>query len=889
MGSLYKYDFSVVMAVYNVEEYLREAVDSLVKQTIGFSRIQLIMVDDGSTDGSGKICDEYGIKYPENVMVLHKKNGGQASARNMGLQHVEGKYVNFLDSDDTISADTFRKVKAFMDTNSNVLISCIPIHYFGNLSGEHHLNNKFEAGTRIIDLTIEENAKYILLSSSASFYKAEAVRNMFFDTEIYTAEDAKENLKILISTPYIGVISDAKYNYRKYGNSTLDKSKYKKAWYLSYLEHFAEWALDTAEQKNGFIPKFVQYTVMYDLQWKLLQSHIPEGVLTEKESVRYKELLFHLACRIDPDVIMSQNSLGIDRKLYLLDKKGLICDKNTKNVNGIMHYHDALSQLNTMINIIDVDSEHIMIEGFQVYPNWSLSSPAISIAINHEKQIRGEKIDYSETVYSADIPVARRYYFRTQIPLQYAKKAGKIELSFCSYYKNIRIEQKRIHTGRYSPIARNLEKSWFMKKGFLFRPTEAGILIKWVGKHSLITAVGCETQFMLSIAKINATGARKALFCRGLYHILKPIVSKNIWLVTDKADRADDNGEAFFKYLLSLGKKAGCKPVFAIRRQSPDYKRLRKLGKVIPYMSWRHKLTHLLAEHTVSAYSHDEISSPFRDYSQYYGDLLQRNKVVFLQHGITKDDVSRGLNRYHKNFALFVTSTQREWESIVHGNYGYYPEQVILTGLPRYDLLYDDRKNYITVMPTWYRSLCGRFIAEESRWELLPGFEESEYYNFYTRLLSNERLLAAADQNDYKIRFLLHPVFLPYVDRFFVDSRVQVLHSDVSYRKVFAESALITTDYSSVAFDFAYLKKPVIYTQFEKNHYEEGYFDYERDGFGEVEHTVEDTVDRLIEYMKNGCVLKEMYRDRIDSFFEYHDKRNCERVYQAIRKLDRLG
>ena len=74
---------------------------------------------------------------------------------------------------------------------------------------------------------------------------------------------------------------------------------------------------------------------------------------------------------------------------------------------------------------------------------------------------------------------------------------------------------------------------------------------------------------------------------------------------------------------------------------------------------------------------------------------------------------------------------KREWESVAYGNYGYSPDQVILTGLPRYDLLYDDRKNYITVMPTWERKLCGRFIPEESRWELLPGFEESDYYNFY--------------------------------------------------------------------------------------------------------------------------------------------------------------
>ena len=127
----YRYDFSVVMAVYNVENYIREAVESLIHQTIGFSHIQLIMVDDGSTDTSGKICDEYQKKYSENVVVIHKENGRQASARNAGLPYVKGKYVNFLDPDDTLDADVMEKVKAFMDTHSETDVCSIPYFLFG--------------------------------------------------------------------------------------------------------------------------------------------------------------------------------------------------------------------------------------------------------------------------------------------------------------------------------------------------------------------------------------------------------------------------------------------------------------------------------------------------------------------------------------------------------------------------------------------------------------------------------------------------------------------------------------------------------------------------------------------------------------------------------------
>ena len=144
-----------------------------------------------------------------------------------------------------------------------------------------------------------------------------------------------------------------------------------------------------------------------------------------------------------------------------------------------------------------------------------------------------------------------------------------------------------------------------------------------------------------------------------------------------------------------------------------------------------------------------------------------------------------------------------------------------------------------------------------------------------------------AEELGYEIRFFSHPVLMPYVDRMRFDSRVRVLKGNVSYREIFAQSALITTDYSSVFFDFAYLKKPVVYTQFKENHYEAGYFDYERDGFGEVVRDLDSAVELLIGYMENGCQLKKEYEDRIDAFYAYHDRNNCERVCREILDYDK--
>lgn len=94
---------SVIIPVYNVEEYLRECVDSVLKQT--YEAFEIILVDDGSTDTSGDICDEYAEKE-ERVLVIHQKNQGLSGARNAGFASANGKYVYFLDSDDWILPET---------------------------------------------------------------------------------------------------------------------------------------------------------------------------------------------------------------------------------------------------------------------------------------------------------------------------------------------------------------------------------------------------------------------------------------------------------------------------------------------------------------------------------------------------------------------------------------------------------------------------------------------------------------------------------------------------------------------------------------------------------------------------------------------------------------
>lgn len=105
---------SVIVPVFNVEKYLQQCIDSLLRQN--YSNIEIILVDDGSTDNSAQICDEYATKY-KNITVIHKKNEGLGSSRNIGLQVANGKYIGFVDSDDYLSEDMYETLIRLAEEN----------------------------------------------------------------------------------------------------------------------------------------------------------------------------------------------------------------------------------------------------------------------------------------------------------------------------------------------------------------------------------------------------------------------------------------------------------------------------------------------------------------------------------------------------------------------------------------------------------------------------------------------------------------------------------------------------------------------------------------------------------------------------------------------------
>ena len=210
-----EFKFSVIIPIYNVGLYLDETIASVINQTIGFEKnIELILVNDGSTDNSETICKKYLKLFPNNVIYIKQKNAGVSSARNEGIKKATGKYVNFFDGDDIWRKDVFEKAWNFFEEHYDEIdvVACRQ-KFFGAKNAYQSLDYKFKDGNKVID--INENPNYIQMSVASSFFKTEVAKKYTYDERLKYGEDAKYLTDVILEKEKYGILADSLYLIRK--------------------------------------------------------------------------------------------------------------------------------------------------------------------------------------------------------------------------------------------------------------------------------------------------------------------------------------------------------------------------------------------------------------------------------------------------------------------------------------------------------------------------------------------------------------------------------------------------------------------------------------------------------------------------------------------------
>lgn len=209
---------SIIVPIYNIEEYVSRCIDSILKQT--YSNLDIVLVDDGSTDNCSNICDEY-AKKDNRIRVFHKENGGLSDARNFGIKYAKGKYISFIDGDDFVAEDfIYTLYQNLIKYNADISVCGYSIYNNGII-------NKFEKNNQdyIIELKPKYAIKYMLDNNFAfrhctwnKLYKIELFKNISFPYKrIY--EDVGTTYKLICKSKKVVYDSSSKYYYVKNYNS----------------------------------------------------------------------------------------------------------------------------------------------------------------------------------------------------------------------------------------------------------------------------------------------------------------------------------------------------------------------------------------------------------------------------------------------------------------------------------------------------------------------------------------------------------------------------------------------------------------------------------------------------------------------------------------------
>ena len=379
---------------------------------------------------------------------------------------------------------------------------------------------------------------------------------------------------------------------------------------------------------------------------------------------------------------------------------------------------------------------------------------------------------------------------------------------------------------------------------------------------------------------------REAAAARTYRLFRKNLKRRNIWLVFEKfCTMAQDNGYYFFKYCMEKLPEEEKKNIFYVMdRNAPDWDKVAVYGKnVIPYMSFRHMVYNLAAKIYVGSDSKRHLYT-WRPKPNRISYAMKNKKILFLQHGVTALKKVDGIFGAHGSSPMtyFVTTSDYE-QKIVTDNFGYTAEQAPVTGFTRWDVLEDKStpdERIILVMPTWRA-----WLEEKTKEE----FRRSDYFEQYSRFLQNEELADCLKANNVRLIFYIHPKFRDYLGEFNMneDAVEMIPFGTVPLNEIMMKCSMLITDYSSVCWDVYYMKKPVLFFQFDYDTYMENhgsYMDMENELFGPRLTNCEDLIDAIRELIDSGFAESEDAKAKRDYYFKYIEADNSKRVYEFLKK-----
>lgn len=863
-----------------------------------------------------------------NVTYVNEIGMEMTQAYQLGLSYATGDLINYSLSSSYVSKHTVKKVlkKASKETTALFTI---------DIKGINNVNDmnkpvSYAMHTRKKGLLNNLNSlKYLNMVLQSYFIRKDVAQRYSFRPELGSSSLHAYLLELLEAEQEIYNIPSVCYTYTELLENTYNAAEIakEKDWYEDAVRKFLIPFAQEAKKKKGYIPFYLQNAILYLIYTKYECNYFDRdrGILNREESFSFDDAVSELLAYID-DIILFQSyqtNYTISRFLKMhfyrnkYAKLGLPLPKREIGQNSKGFDQFTLAQRADRIPVEEYLGERLdetltpglvtmgLVKNQAVTINVidHINRKAeIDLTINtalfddlqHQlcaKLIGGAQDKYLELVptqvYSFvkyfDITIYRQPTFHLSIPLE--EFAGK-SLAFYVDIEGTEYELKLRFPKVYSRLTKSRASYFMMHKDIYLAYRDEHILCRKKGSFGRLKL---ELKYFLANIFRGKQNLRKYqyLFLRLLYWICYlPMRKRRIWITFDKLYKGGDDGEYMFRYIMNR-QDTDIEIYYVINQDAADYQKLKQeFGKrILTQNSLKLKLLALYSETILATHATVINYLGYSKASQDYIKGLFDAVVVCIQHGLTIQKIAQYQNRIFDDTRLYTLASKYELENVQKPIYGFFGNELKLTGLARYDGLKNSDKKQILITPTWRRNVVNQSIAFIKKTHN-STFKNSEYFRIYNSLINDERLIACARKTGYRLIYLLHPAMSSQAEDFDRNEDVEIVQAtgDMSYEQILTESSLMVTDYSGVQFDFAYQRKPIVYyhPQTLPPHYEAGGIDYETMGFGPICKNHEQIIEAICRYMEQNCQTEEEYIRRADDFFAFDDFNSCERIYDVV-------
>ena len=876
-NSNFKYKVSVIVPVYNVEQYLRGCLDSLLAQTIDHEQMEVLLINDGSTDGSLGICEEYADLF-SCFKLFSKENEGLSATRNYGILRAKGKYLMYIDSDDMFTPETVKEVTDFFDTvyDDVDLVTYLDQPYKNDVKMKPNIRYQYMTKSGVYDLT---DYPYICQTRVNICVKNLPGKNFLFDTTPnFRLEDQEYCSKVLMDKKKIGFCKKGEYCYNRSNEGSIVANIFH-AYYI--FETSTDYFERLASQFEGEIPQYYQNMIFNDMVWKLKEDKLFPYHYNEEDFAKAVGRLKNLLSRISPSTIINNPNLDNFEKQYWLSMK-----PNTQPVviakdNNVSIYVDtekiySRNNMEIIMHKICINNKQLHLRAFVKSPIYNhLSEKANVYAIENGDESHKKKIDVNLSIHSyyhAKEHTCNFYVFSyhcdtTKVQsVKFIVELDGIIFDTVFWCMNVAVfnEKRGINSYIRDNVKLSLEKNELFFRQMNQDETEA------FEKEQTLKFIKNTRVYNLRTASLNYRKSHRVW----LYYDLYTVKKDNGYYQFINDFSHDDNIERYYVYDCELSK---IEDLFTQEQK----KRLVRFG------SEKHKLLYLSAEKVLTAFFGFSTISPFgtEEEEGNYLDII-KFETIYLQHGVLHANLRLKNHAERCRAEKIVVSSNFEKENYIN-NYGYEESEIISTGMARYDHI--DKtiqpKNKILFAPSWRKYLTNEITS--SKWEVLEGkILASDYYKKFNEFLSDERLMKLLEEKNISLDFKLHPIIKDAKNLFNFDNpHINVLSDDVTLE----DYNMFITDFSSFVFDFGYLVRPIMFfvpdmDQFKSgmNHYRELDLPWEK-SFGNLVLEPENAVDEVIRIIENDFVTDTIFKNRMEKF--YLPMKNCsEALYDYLTK-----